>query len=69
MESLIFSIMKTPEFIVGLIVMVFAALLLANGIIMVVDPESQIFSQEVINIIIGFVLVVLAASYFNESKE
>ncbi|MDG6223527.1 MAG: hypothetical protein QCH99_09750 [Candidatus Bathyarchaeota archaeon] len=49
--------------------MVFAALLLANGIIMVVDPESQIFSQEVINIIIGFVLVVLAASYFNESKE
>ena len=61
--------MKIDKLVVGLIVIVFAALLLANGIITVVDPNSQLFDQNAVNIIVAFVLVVLAGSYFNEAKQ
>ena len=49
--------------------LVLAALLLANGVLMIIDPNSQIFRQDAVNIIVAFVLVVLAGSYFNEAKE
>jgi len=61
--------MKIDKLVEGLIVIVFAALLLANGIIFFVDPSSQIFSQEAVNVIVAFVLVVLAAGYFKEAQE
>jgi hypothetical protein len=61
--------MKIDKLVVGLIVLVLAALLLANGVLMIVDPNSQILGQDAINIIVAFVLVVLAGSYFNEAKE
>jgi hypothetical protein len=61
--------MKIDKLVVGLIVIVLAALLLANGIITVVDPSSQLFAQNAVNIIVAFVLVVLAGSYFNEAKQ
>jgi hypothetical protein len=61
--------MKIDKLVVGLIVIVLAALLLANGIITVVDPISQLFAQNAVNIIVAFVLVVLAGSYFNEAKQ
>jgi hypothetical protein len=43
--------------------------LLADGIISYVDPNSQMFSLGAVKGIVGFVLVVLSASYFKESKE
>jgi uncharacterized membrane protein len=61
--------MKIDKLIVGLIVIVLAALLLANGVITFVDPNSQLFAQNAVNVIVAFVLVVLAASYFKETKE
>ncbi|TRO52079.1 hypothetical protein E2P61_04575 [Candidatus Bathyarchaeota archaeon] len=61
--------MKIDKLVEGLIVIVLAALLLANAIIFFVDQTSQIFSQEVANLIVGFVLVVLAASFFKEANE
>jgi hypothetical protein len=61
--------MKIDKLVVGLIVLVLAALLLANGVLMIIDPNSQIFRQDAVNIIVAFVLVVLAGSYFNEAKE
>ena len=61
--------MKIDKLVEGLIVIVLAALLLANGIIFFVEPSGQIFSQEAVNVIVAFVLVVLAASFFKEAKE
>jgi hypothetical protein len=61
--------MKIRSLVVGLILTVFAALLLADGIISYVDPNSQMLSFGAIKGIVGFVLVVLSASYFKESKE
>ena len=61
--------MKIDKLVIGLIVIVFAALLLANGIIFFVDQSSLLFSQEVVNLFVAFVLVVLAGAYFKESKE
>jgi uncharacterized membrane protein len=61
--------MKIDKLVVGLIVIVLAALLLANGVLTFVDPNSQLFAQNAINIIVAFVLVVLAGSYFNEAKQ
>jgi hypothetical protein len=61
--------MKIDKLVVGLIVIVFAALLLANSIIFFVDQSSLVFSQEVANLLVAFVLVVLAASFFKEAKE
>ena len=61
--------MKIDKLVVGLIVLVLAALLLANGVLMIIDPNSQIFGQDAVNISVAFVLVVLAGSYFNEAKE
>ena len=62
-------IMKIDKLVTGLIVIVFAALLLANSVIFFVDQSSQILSQDVINLFVAFVLVVLAGAYFKESKE
>jgi hypothetical protein len=61
--------MKIASLVVGLIVIVFAALLLADGIISYVDPSSQLFSLGAVKGIVGFVLAVLAASYFQKAKE
>ncbi len=61
--------MKIDKLVVGLIVIVLAALLLANGIIFFVDPSGQFISQEAVNVMIAFVLVVLAGSFFNEAKQ
>ena len=49
--------------------LVLAALLLANGVLILVAPPTQLLSQDAVNIIVGFVLVVLAGAYFNEAKE
>lgn len=61
--------MKIDKLFEGLIVIVLAASLLANVLIFFVDQSSQIFSQEVVNVILALVLVVLAALYFTEAKE
>lgn len=61
--------MKINKLVTGILVIVLAALLLANAVITIVDPSSQIFTQNAINIIVAVVLIILAASYFNEAKE
>lgn len=48
---------------------VFAALLLADGVISNISPSSQLFSLAEVKGIVGVVLVVLAASYFQKVKE
>ncbi len=61
--------MKINSLLVGLIVIVLAAFLLADGIISYVDPRSQMFSLADVKGIVGVVLIVLAASYFKAAKE
>jgi hypothetical protein len=61
--------MKIDKLVVGLIVLVLAALLLANAVLIIVDPSTQIFGQDAVNIIVALVLVVLAGSYFKEMQE
>ncbi len=61
--------MKIGSLIVGIIVVVLAALLLADGIITYADPASQMFSLADVKGIVGVVLVVLGASYLKASKE
>ena len=61
--------MKISNLIVGIIVIALAALLLADGVLSYVDPNSQLFSLSAVKGIVGFVLVVLAASYFKEARE
>jgi hypothetical protein len=61
--------MKIDKLVVGLIVLVLAALLLANAVLIIVDPSTHIFGQDAVNIIVALVLVVLAGSYFKEMQE
>ena len=61
--------MRINNLLVGLIVIVLASLLLADGVLSYVDPSSQLFSLADVKGIIGVVLVVLAASYFKAAKD
>ena len=61
--------MKINNLLIGLIVVVLAALLLADGVLSIVDPSSQLFSLADVKGIVGVVLVVLAASYFKAAKQ
>ncbi len=60
--------MKTNNLVIGIIVLVLAALLLADGVISYTD-NTPLFSLGDVKGIVGFVLVVLAASYFRASKD
>jgi hypothetical protein len=68
-EKEVLLLMKLGKLIVGILVIALAALLLANAVITNVDPANQIFSQNVVNIIISLVLIILAAEYFSEAKK
>jgi hypothetical protein len=61
--------MKINKLVIGLTVIALSALLLANAVLTYLDPNSAIFSQTIVNIIIAFVLIILAADYFNEARE
>ncbi|MCW4015799.1 MAG: hypothetical protein NWF06_05465 [Candidatus Bathyarchaeota archaeon] len=61
--------MKTDKLIIGLIVLAFAAILLADAILTTVDPASQLFSPNDVKGIVGMALVVLAVSYFTKTRE
>jgi hypothetical protein len=61
--------MKIGNLIVGVIVVAFAALLLADGILSYVDPSSQFLSLGSVEGLVGFSVLVLAASYFQKAKE
>jgi len=63
------SNVKLFNLVVGVIVIAFAALLLTDGVISNVDPSDQLFSLAAVKGIVGFVLVVLAASYFQKIRE
>lgn len=59
--------MQITKFVVGLIIIVLAALILADGVLGAVAGES-LFDLQQFQLIVGFVLVVLAGSYFEESR-
>jgi hypothetical protein len=61
--------MKINNLLIAIIVAVLAALLLADGIISYADPSAQLFTVGDVKGIIGFVLLVLAASYLKAAKE
>ncbi len=61
--------MKISKIVVGLIVVVLAALLLANAVLMYLDPSVLFLSQNAVNFMIAFVLIVLAADYFRQVKD
>jgi hypothetical protein len=61
--------MKISSLVIGLLVIVVAALLLADGVLGYVDVGVQLFSLRGVKLAVGFVLVVLAASYFQKGKE
>jgi hypothetical protein len=60
--------MKTDNLVAGLIVIFFAAILLADAILTTLDPASQMFSPNDVKGIVGIVLVVLAAFYFKKGR-
>jgi hypothetical protein len=59
--------MKIGKFVVGLVVLVMAALLLADGVL--THLSSELFPISVFKLLVGFVVVVLAGAYFEEAKE
>jgi ABC-type antimicrobial peptide transport system permease subunit len=60
--------MKIDALVVGLIVIVFGALLLADAILTTVDPASMLFSPNDVKGMVGVVLVVISAFYFKRAK-
>jgi hypothetical protein len=60
--------MKMAKFVVGLIVLVLAALMLADGVLAYI-ADTTLFTLQQFKLIVGFVLVVLAGAYFEESRE
>ena len=60
--------MKIDALVVGLIVIVFGALLLADAILTTVDPASMLFSRNDVKGMGGVVLVVISAFYFKRAK-
>ena len=61
--------MKIGRLVVRVVVIAFAALILADGVLSTLDPNSQLFSLNAAKGIVGFILIVLAASYFKEANE
>lgn len=61
--------MKINNLIIGIIIAVLAALLLADGIISYTNPSAQLFTIGDVKGIVGFVLLVLAATYLKASKD
>jgi hypothetical protein len=61
--------MKINNLAIGIIVAVLAALLFADGIISYADPSAQLFTIGDVKGIVGFVLLVLAASFLKASKD
>jgi hypothetical protein len=61
--------MKIPNLAIGILVVVIAALLLADGVLGYVDVNVQLFSLRGLKLAVGFVLVVLAAAYLQKTKE
>jgi hypothetical protein len=63
-----FGAMKITKFVVGLIVLVLAALMLADGVLTYI-ADTTLFTLDQFKLAVGFVLVVLAGAYFEESRE
>ena len=59
--------MKTDDLVIGVVVLALAALLLVDGLLSYLNIE--LFSLSSFKMVVGFVLVVLSASYFRKSKE
>jgi hypothetical protein len=61
--------MKINNFVAGIIVIAFGALLLADAILTTVDPASMMFSPNDVKGIVGMALVALAATYFIKARK
>jgi general stress protein CsbA len=60
--------MRIPNSVIGILVVVVAALLLADGVLGYVGTV-QLLGLRGVKLAVGFVTVVLAASYFQKTKE
>ena len=60
--------MKIMKLVVGFIVFVLAALMLADGVVGIIG-DAPIFEIEHFKLLVAFVLLVLAGAYFEESRE
>ena len=61
--------MKIPSLIIGVLVVVIAAVLLADGVLGYVDTAAQFISLRGFKLAVGFVLLVLSATYLQKTKE
>ena len=61
--------MKINNLVIGIIVVVLAALLLADSVISYSGSNAPLFTLSDVKGIVGFVLLVLAASYIKAAKE
>jgi uncharacterized membrane protein (DUF373 family) len=60
--------MKIDNLVVGIIVILFAALLIGDAILTTYTPTSQILSPNDVKGVVGMVLLVLAGFYFYAMK-
>ena len=61
--------MKIQSLIVGVLVVVVAAIVFADGVLGFTNTGVQLLSLRGLKLAVGFALVVLAASYFQRTKE
>ena len=61
--------MKIPNLAVGVLVVVVAIVLLADGVLGYLDVAAQFITLRGVKLAVGFVLLVLAASYLQKTKE
>ena len=61
------SIMRIPNFIIGILVVVIAALLFADGVLGYVGT-FQLMTLRGVKLAVGFVLLVVAAAYLQKTK-
>ena len=60
---------KLFDIVVGAIVIAIAALLLVDAYLTTYNPAGQVLSPNDVKGVVGMALVVLAASYFQRSRE
>jgi len=60
--------MKIPNLVVGILFVVVAAALLVDGLLGYIDIATQFITIRGLKLAVGFVLLVLAATYLQKTK-
>jgi hypothetical protein len=61
--------MKIDKLVLGIIIILFAALLIGDAILTTNNPASQILSPNDVKGVVGMVLLVLAGFYFYKATK